>query len=358
MSKYLKDLISKATRLSGGLGVLVVFLVIFFGVGFWLGQTNREGINSDPFDIGTAYLRARKASQSDLINPLVFGCDDFFKNASFMKYESLKNDIERYINDEKKAGNIIEASVWFRDLNTECSFGINEDLGFYPASLMKLPVLMAYLKTAESNPGILKEKITYTEEMEKKDPLPSLHNPISSLEIGKSYSVENMLEKMIVHSDNRSYLALVEKADQDLIRSVFSKTGADIEKQDRDYLVTTRSYSRFYRALYNATFLNPEMSKKALALLALSVFQNGIEKGVHPQVVVAHKFGLNTSDGKAQLHDCGIVYARKNPYILCILTKSDTEVGATKVIGDISNRINQYFGGGADRGVRKKMRYL
>ena len=51
------------------------------------------------------------------------------------------------------------ASVYFRDLNNGSWFGIGEKEKFSPKSLLKLPLMMAYFKWAESNPFVLRKRL-------------------------------------------------------------------------------------------------------------------------------------------------------------------------------------------------------
>jgi formylmethanofuran dehydrogenase subunit D len=72
-----------------------------------------------------------------------------------------------------------------------------------------------------------------------------------------------------------------------------------------------------------------------------SYFKIGIVAGVPKDIKVSNKFGEQIIFDKnskeiirVELHDCGIVYVPKNPYILCIMTKG-------KVYNDLSLAISQ-----------------
>ena len=110
--------------------------------------------------------------------------------------------------------------------------------------------------------------------------------------------------------------------------------------------LTAREYARFFRLLYNATYLDEDLSEKALSLLSQSTYKRGLVAGVKKDLPVAHKFGLHTHINPAgevigrQLHDCGIIYD-DDPYILCVMTKSNTVnlQDLEQVISSISKRI-------------------
>jgi len=93
------------------------------------------------------------------------------------------------------------------------------------------------------------------------------------------------------------------------------------------------------RILYNSSYLNFEMSNKALMLLTQTDFPNGLVAGVPDSVVVAHKFGEQKNGDEQQLHDCGIVYYQENPYILCVMTKGYEIPELASIIKEISQQV-------------------
>ncbi len=56
---------------------------------------------------------------------------------------------------------------------------------------------------------------------------------------------------------------------------------------------------------------------------------------------VAHKFGTRVADGPGgrQLHDCGIVYAPKTPYILCVMSRGNSSQNLSHFIAQVSKRV-------------------
>jgi hypothetical protein len=100
--------------------------------------------------------------------------------------------------------------------------------------------------------------------------------------------------------------------------------------------VTAHGYSGFFRILFNAAYLNKEMSEKALELLSHEDFPRGMVAGVPPGVVVASKFGEKVDVGDVQLHEFGIVYHRKGPYILGVMTRGRDLARQAEVIRKVS----------------------
>jgi hypothetical protein len=80
------------------------------------------------------------------------------------------------------------------------------------------------------------------------------------------------------------------------------------------------------------------MSEKALQIMTHAEFKDGILAGVPKDIIVAHKFGermLPESDDK-QIHDCGIVYYPRHPYLLCVMTRGKDFTSLKSTLATIS----------------------
>jgi beta-lactamase class A len=94
------------------------------------------------------------------------------------------------------------------------------------------------------------------------------------------------------------------------------------------------------RILYNASYLEPELSERALTILTEAEFSEGVAKKLPSSVPVAHKFGERLLDNEIkQLHDCGIVYFPQNPYVLCVMTKGQDWEKLAQTIQDVSKMV-------------------
>lgn len=246
--------------------------------------------------------------------------------------ELFKSKAQDEVNRLTQAGQAKLISVYFRDMNNGPFFGINANQAFIPASLLKVPVMMAYYNEAESNPGILNKQITFTKSL----------NPISQyfkspgLVPGKTYTVEQLIEAMIENSDNDAYDLLLLNTDSNSLDDVFKYLDVNLPKDQ--LVLTVQQYATFFRILFNASYLTDVDSEHALDLLDNTKFTVGLRAGVPANIKVAHKFGEkwdSPTDDK-QLHDCGIVYYPNHPYLLCVMTRGSDFNQLASVIADIS----------------------
>lgn len=260
----------------------------------------------------------------------------------FPEYKDLESKISRIIEDYNKTKNIYSASVYYRNLNNSTWMGINETEAYSPGSLFKVPVMIAYLKQAEADPDILNEKIKFIDPRLKAEPQAT--PPSKEIEFGKTYTIEELLEYMIAYSDNNAANILASKIYLDANNS-YTEMMRDLGLSVFAEQISAKDYSMFLRILYNATYLNAEMSEKALKILAKTEFKEGIIAGLPPGIEVSHKFGqfgfVEENKQYEEFHECGIIYAPSNLYLLCVMTKGDNAEIQKNLIKDISREIYQ-----------------
>lgn len=244
-----------------------------------------------------------------------------------------KQKVKKYVDRQINSGAVTEMSVYFRDLSDGPWFGINEDEKFAPASLLKLDILIAWLKRAEKDPKVLEQTFVFDEKI-----FPSNEQnikPLQALTAGARYTVEELLRYMMNYSDNKATWLLFSGLSAEELKKVDDDMDVTFDPEGKD-TITVHGYSGFFRILYNASYLSREMSEKALKLMSHQAFRQGIFAGVPNGVVVSSKFGEAVYGKEKQLHEFGIVYHPKGPYILGIMTRGYDLAVQTGMIRDVS----------------------
>ena len=263
----------------------------------------------------------------------------------FNAFQPLQDKVNNYINDQIQQNNITNASVYFRDMTLGRWMGINENDQYDPASMLKVVIMIAYYKEAENNPNILNQQITYTKQTDAEIQTVPFQTA-SSLQIGKTYTIEQLIETMIGTSDNGAKNALLDNINSNSLNDVYSDLGIQAPSNNQPYTISAKTYSSFFSILYNATYLDDNLSEKALELLNNAQYKDGLVAGVPAGVKVSQKFGEHVngdSQGNPQseeLSDCGIVYA-SSPYILCVMTKGNNLDNLTATIKNVSSLVYQ-----------------
>jgi len=276
-----------------------------------------------------------RAGGYQFTNPLL-DCDNF-RPSILNEHVSLYNDLNNYVNNAINIGVASHISIYFRSLNNGPWIGINEDHSYSPASLLKVPILIAVLKKAETDSSLLRKKIRYSK------PLETRVNPNivegDTIKIGNTYTVDELLEYMIIKSDNNAKEMLINLIGNDYLTNVMIDLGVNLREKDlsKDFL-SVKEYSSFYRIMYNASYLNRDFSEKALKMLSRTDFIKGIPEKLPKNIKISHKFGERGFEDSnlKQLHDCGIVYVPDKPYLLCVMTLGYDFDNLNKIISEIS----------------------
>ncbi len=281
-----------------------------------------------------------------LISPLRCG-DDV---PAQTEYSVFKKELLEELDNEVTKGRLTAAALYFRDLNNGPTFYFNEQLEFAPMSLLKLPMMIAVYKYAESDPKMLEEKLHTPSAFGQNE---QIMEPGKTLAPDTDYTVDEIVHYMIAYSDNRAIdmlsVWLDEKGENhEIIRRTLSDLGiVGYESSLNTSQITVKQYASLFRILYNASYLNAAMSEKALAVLRASEFKEGLSGKLPNDLRVAHKFGVRAfNEGEQQLHDCGIVYFEPSPYMICIMTRGKDyknlsdyiQRTSAKIFAEVKNR--------------------
>jgi len=274
-----------------------------------------------------------------LISPLRCG-DDV---PAQTEYSVFKKKLLEELDGEVKKGKLSAAALYFRDLNNGPTFYFNEQLEFAPMSLLKLPMMIAVYKYAESNPKLLEEKLHTPSAFGKNE---QVMEPSKTLSPDTDYTIDEIVRYMIVYSDNRAIDMLSawledKGSNYEVLRRTLSDLGIVGYEASLDASqITVKQYASLFRILYNASYLNAAMSEKALAVLEESEFKEGLTGKLPNDLGVAHKFGVRAfNEGEQQLHDCGIVYFKPSPYMICIMTRGKEYKALSDYIQNASKKV-------------------
>lgn len=265
---------------------------------------------------------------------------------SKVPYATLKQTLTAYFEQKKQDGVLIEAGMYFRDLEDGPHFGVNEHANFAAASLLKLPIVIQYLSLAEEDAALLKLRLVVPPHSGRLYDVMT-YPPVEKLVTGEAYTIEDLLRRTMEYSDNLAFAILrqhlIDRYGSDsVILESYRQIGLVPAVADGNYVISVARYSSLFKLIYRASFLGPEMSEKLVEMMLESPLDRTLEQGVPAGVKVAHKFGqmgFNHERHGVQLHDCGIVYYPDNPYTLCVMTRGRDYAELEKVIAEVSRRV-------------------
>ncbi len=259
-----------------------------------------------------------------------------------VKYRSLKAEIQNKIEGYKLTNGLVSSSVYFRGFQKGNWMNVNPEEKYHPASLLKLAVLITFLKKEEVTPGLLNRKLTFAQRF--KDTRVQTFNS-HQIQIGKSYTIKELLEYMVSYSDNNATNLLHDFIDVEEHKRTFLKLGIPVpDLYKLGYTISTKDYSTFLKILFNGGYLTNAHSEFALELLAKTDFNQGLLAGLPEGIQVAHKFGEWT-DGNSvrQLHESGIIYLNDKAYLLTVMTSGNNVKKLSEVIAGITKTVYDHL---------------
>ncbi len=269
------------------------------------------------------------------INPLLLCSDTELSTVGTAVSRDIESKITDYIQQQKDAGVLEDAAVYYRDLLGGPWAIVHGSMMSTPGSLLKVPLALSIYSRFEHTPGFLDKPASYTgEDLNGKE----YFKAQDSTTPGVEYPIMTLLKYSLAYSDNNAMQALFDQLTPQEIDESFKDLGIDTSGlYNNNFTLDVRTYASFFRILYNANYLTHADSEEMLSLLAQSTFTQGLVAGLPRGTIVAHKFGeAEFDDGGAQLHDCGIIYKPKAPYLLCVMTHGTDPQKLAPVIADIS----------------------
>lgn len=267
------------------------------------------------------------------------------KNHKTKELKPFQYKVNTLIENTLKSGNVAAVSVYFRDLNNGNWFGIREHDKFSPKNLLKVPLMIAYFKWAESNPLVLRKTLTNTRK--EQEITQRQDDQVNKLETGKAYSVNDLIFRMIAHDDADAYALLYANLPSSRLDKIFNDLYVEYDPHKQEDTLSLNAFAAFFRVLYNSSYLTEEMSEKALRYLSKSTFRRGMVAGIPPNVDIASKHGernisdIISGDEKAlsQLHEFGVIYYPNRPFLLGIMIRGEDFDQMTKTLRDITRLV-------------------
>ncbi len=312
------------------LALVVVLLGTYYLTNLW--KTKQYEAQMSSAAVSCTYDIKRMAGFR-FVKPLMF-VDEDCESESLM---NTKQKLISIIDQHKSIGDLDIASVYLREYNHNEWISINDTEKFDPGSLFKVPILITILKMNELNPGFLNKRVAYTHSVNTGK---MVEFPSKTITVGQYYTIRELLTYMIKYSDNNATVLLESNMDSKVLQKMFRDMNLEVPNvYAAEFKFTTKEYSYFMRAIYNAGYLNIDDSEFAGELLSQCDFKQGIVQGLPAGTVIAHKFGESGSQAMKQLHESAIVYLKNKPYLMTIMTRGKDNKKLSQILGELSKAV-------------------
>lgn len=322
-----------------GRSLLLVLAAVVFGIGVFIGRGSsllgpgsgdRPGVQL-PDTEDFRYIRQSLQAETD-------------DSRKIRELKPFRYKVNHLIEEKVEEEEAQFVAVYFRDLENGNWFGIRDNEPFSPESQLKLPLMIAYFKWAEANPLVLRKRLPAVLPADR--PAPLYLRTSRPLEQGASYTVNELVRRMIIEGDPDAYTLLSANLPVKHEQRIYTDLYVNYDPRKKEDALSLSAYASFFRVLFNASYLSEEMSERALRNLARSSFRSGMAAGVPPGVIVARKAGerlLEPGDEEThavvQLHEFGIVYHARRPFLLGITARGTDFDDLAGVVRDITQLI-------------------
>lgn len=224
-------------------------------------------------------------------------------------------------------------SIYYKDLKSGASFGINENQIETAASVNKVPIVATLYYLASRGKINLDEKIT----INKDDVQDYGTGSIRYQTLPVTYSLRDLARLSMQQSDNTAAHVLGVRLGTDVIQNMVNSwkmNSTDMENNKS----TVYDMSLLFQKIYMGQIANPALTKELLGFMTNTDFEDRLPRDLPKNAKVYHKVG----DGDGFVHDVGVVeYKNENPYYIGVMTSDigNTDDQTKTTIGAISRKI-------------------
>lgn len=250
-------------------------------------------------------------------------------------YAPLQQEIREFV-DAKRAASGVDYGIYFQDLGSGKSFGLNEEKPMVAASTIKLAMAL-YLSTLAAEGKLdWNTRVAYrkTTDYEGGDGILRY-----TAREGDTYSIRTLNTLSLVISDNIAFRMLARHVGRENFVRFLQELGGKTVYPGGKNITTARDLGVYLQAVLDFVRRHPEEGGRLLDDLAHSIYHVGLPGLLPEKVVVPHKEG-DLDEGVA--NDAGVVFSSR-PYILVILSEGvkDLEEGFAD-IARISRMVYDY----------------
>ena len=218
-----------------------------------------------------------------------------------------------------------EIGLVIRDLDSGWTFQVNPDKLFPAASMVKVPIMAACLKAAEEGRLSLRDDLKL-----KRSDKARGSGILRRRATGSAYTIEQLVELMVTHSDNTAANMLIDLLGFDYLNQTFREMGLertnlsrkmmDFRSRDRgiENYTSAREMADILEMIYRKGCVCSSVSEKSLELLKSQKVNDRIPRLLPRDTIVAHKTGLE----RQVCHDAGIVFTDNGNFLISVFTRS------------------------------------
>lgn len=248
-----------------------------------------------------------------------------------------------------------DAGYIIKDLRTGQLVESNASESFPSASLIKLPIMAAVFQAQEEGRFSMSRPVILDRSARRGG-----SGKLKFASTGTVFTNRELVEAMIVHSDNTATEMIVRQLGIDYLREAFSKLGLrDTQIHEdgfklssrrvlEDNMTSARDMGTLLERIYKRDLVSADASEQMLDILKRQHLRDRLPRYMPNDFQIAHKTGLL----RKACHDVGIVFTPQGDYMICVLTARErTYKTAKRFIASMGRITFDAYQGGLHRPV-------
>ncbi len=248
----------------------------------------------------------------------------------YLEFRDLENQIQKRLAQEEG-----DFAVLVKDLKTQQVWKVGNFKQYPPASTFKVYTATLTLLSIERGDLYWGSSIILTKGLISPGP----GSYFLEKNIGTAYTVENLLYRMIVLSDNTAQSMLFALLGRDKIEKRLESDLGLSNTSLENFETTNEDMASVFERHYRGEILSEYNTQYLISLLKQTLIRDRVRAGLPEGTVVANKGGtLDTSK-----HDVAIVYAPKTDYLIVVYTDNVDNEKAVTAIKNVSTIVWDYI---------------
>ena len=254
-----------------------------------------------------------------------------------LKEEDFSEELINKKNEIIGLYNGVSANFMYTDLESDYSFGEDEEKELYAASVTKLPAVLYAYKLADEDKIDLDKELTYLAKYKHGG-----SGIIQNDKIGTKYKLSTILEYTIKYSDNIGYSMLLDElGGRNVVKEYWANLGYNIKYSDNFGNLSPSLGNGYIKEVYKYYLTGKENAKKLVDDMKNSANLEYVKSG---DIEVAHKYGEYV-EGGGYYNDVSLNFT-DHPFALSItstLGYSDTMKNLFLQTHKLSIEFNQMY---------------
>lgn len=248
------------------------------------------------------------------------------------KEEDLVTDVSEITKDKKGF-----YSIYYKNLDTGKSFGIDEAQMNTGASVNKVPIIASLYLLAKEGKINLDDRIT----IQESDVQDYGTGSIRYQKMPQVYSLRNLARLALKESDNTAAHVIEIRIGEENVQKLVDSWGMT-QTNMVENKTTPLDMGILFEKIYRGQIADGANTQELLEFMSDTNFEDRIPKGVPSNINTYHK----TGDGEGFIHDVGLVSTNNGTYYLGVMTSDigETETETKNTIAEISKKVFESVG--------------